>query len=60
MALKNKAPITPLGFEVQFCKKLTPNMKNKKEKDDFKIKRLFFYGIQKFNSRFWVRNIIWS
>ena len=31
MALKNKAPITPLGFEVQFCKKLTQNMKNKKK-----------------------------
>ena len=27
---------------------------------EFKITKLFFYYIQKFNSRFWMRNIIWS
>ena len=35
---KNKPLITPLGYEVQFCKKLDPNMKKIKKK----IKKIKF------------------
>ena len=31
---KNKSLITPLGYEVQFCKKLDPKMKKIKKKNE--------------------------
>ena len=36
---KNKPLITPLGYEVQFCKKLDPNMKKIKKLKNKILKR---------------------